>query len=117
MAKTVGPLFSLHASGSVGGVLTYVCGTIVQKMKLRKEKEPSESQEDNQTKWKEGCEVWSGNPSIKPEWKVFLGWVASSDECPVEAPEMANGFQLFMMFYMKEGPDGWPNYPSPPPTD
>jgi len=114
MAKIVAPLFSLAASGTIADLITYVCGHYVKKKNWNSDPKPSDKQKENQTKWAEGCIIWQGLRIDKEKWKAFLKVLKTDRECAVKIEYLGNGFQLFMKFYMDEGPDGWPNYPLPP---
>lgn len=114
MAKTIGPLFSLAASGSIANLITYVCGHYAKKKQKKPTKEKSQPQEEIMTKWKDGCGVWQTSQENKDEWGEFLQLLRTDKECAVKLVYTASGFQLFMSFYMKDGPGGWPNYPHPP---
>ena len=114
MAKVTGPLFSLVASGSIGETITYVCGHYAKKKQDETKKPKTEPQEERMTKWKSGCAEWQTSQENKDEWDVFLQLLRTDKDCSVKLIYTASGFQLFMSFYMKEGVDGWPNYPNPP---
>ena len=114
MATVVGPLLSLSASGTIGDVITFVCGHYVRKAEGKKFADPSAAQSNNQNKWKAGCVVWQALAGNKDLWKALVEAVQQSGQCPARESYELNGFQLFMSFYMDLGPDGWPNYPLPP---
>ena len=114
MVKVVSPLFSLAASGSIGGVITYVCGKFGRSKQTNPTGGPSVAQEDNQNKWSEGCAAWQLLGVDKSKWSVFFKRLQTDEECATKISYLANGFQLFMCFYMSFGPGGWPNYPLPP---
>lgn len=114
MVKVVAPLFSIAASGTIGDVLTYVCGLYARKAEGAKPLEFSEEQAKNRTKWSTGCEVWGSEENDQRKWREFVKLISQSEECPTRFKYYMTGFQTFMSFYMDLGPDGWPNYPQPP---
>jgi len=114
MAKVTGPLFSLAASGSIGGIITYVCGHFAKKKEGEKTEDASEAQLEIEMKWSEGAAVWQSLGENKEFWNEFHKVLWATPECAVNISHIVNGYQLFMSFYMKYGPDGWPGYPLPP---
>ena len=76
--------------------------------------QPSAAQDARQTKWAAGCYAWSSTQDIWRYWQRFHMWIAARDECDVDTARAANGFQCWMIYYMKKGPGGWGEYPYPP---
>ena len=114
MVKIVGGMFSLSASGTYANAITYVCGEFLRMSQRKELSAGSSRQRKNQTKWKEGTEVWGSPACKKIDWKIVFELIVKSEKCPLEIKTWMNGFQVFMMYYMKKGPGGWVNYPNPP---
>ena len=114
MPKVTGPLFSFSASGTVGGVITFVCGLYARMAAQKREFTPSDGQVVVQTKWSDGCKVWQSGGNNKDLWSKFVKLVKESGECDIRYAFYMTGFQTFMSFYMTYGVDGWSNYPLPP---
>jgi len=139
MALLVGPMMSLIARGSIGQALTFKCGHIAAKKKVSKDLRPDEYS-GQQQRFADGAEVWSRTLTFETKQ---LWWAAGVGEyfdlrCnpqivalpfaavhPIMGPTLAlvgpymvscRGYDLWMSWYLTLGPNGWPNYPAPPPT-
>jgi len=138
MARVVGPLYSLQASGSFGDLITYKCGTIACKKK-KESKFYSNKFNQQREKFKAGAEVWRsirgfgallawGSVGIVDRYNLMCNHVPVALALfgilnPIDlvtlypAAVLISGYQLFMSYYLTFGEDGWPNYPFPPPGD
>lgn len=137
MARVVGPLMSLSASGTLKKTITYRCGEFVHKIK-NKPKNFSEEFEAQQEKFKAAAFLWSETLTSeeKAAWKrkaLFDRFNVICNHIAVALPLVAvlspvsfmtmmglagtwvSGYDAWMSFYLTLGPYGWPNYPAPPP--
>lgn len=114
MARIVGPLMSLSATGTIKETLTFVCGTFARMAMSPKKKEFTEKQTGQQTKFSDGCAVWNTIRGHHLEWHLFSEWVKDTGFCDVSLSRTMTGFQVFMAYYLQNGVNGWQNYPYPP---
>jgi hypothetical protein len=120
MAKVKGPLHSEKASGKLGDVLLFVCGTYVKMQDAKNwssggEKEPTESQSEQQAKFEQGARLWSKTLTklTKENWTAFKKILKTKDVCTAQLYLMS-GYSLWQSYFCKFGVDGWLNYPDPP---
>lgn len=105
MAKVTGPLFSMVASGTLAGTITYVCGHFarIKNELLTSAKEMPAGQQD---KFLEAVAVWnslSGN--VKDDWRNFGKIVRDSKVC-VSLDYYLTNYQLFLSYYLTWGKNG-----------
>lgn len=138
MATVKGPLFSQKASGDFGKTIQFRCGKFVllkPKIRIIAEDTKLTSQ---QIKFQDGARIWSLflTPGQKSNWESFAksvrhakGWFTLY--IPLGGIEIRigekkewkeciqnggfNGFQYFESCYLRFGPNGWVDYPNPPP--
>lgn len=137
MARVTGPMFSLGASGSIKGALTYKCGQFVTKKKPKRKLESSELS-DQQLLFQSGSDIWSKGltEGQRMLWRVKgifdtlnvmchhgvaalpLLFVLQPVGTLVALPLgiVTKGYEAWMSFYLTLGSGGWPNYPGPPPS-
>lgn len=139
MATLVGPMMSVIARGSIANAVTIKCGRVMAKKKTKKDLRADELSEQ-QKLFKDGAAVWSED--LTDEVKKAWFWVGVRNvfdlRCnpqlmalpflgilPMAAPLVPigmifklgiNGYDLWMSYYLTLHADGWPNYPSPPPS-
>ena len=114
MAKVFAPLLSLGATGTFAGIVNFVCGKYVRRVG-RVSFKMTEARSENQTKWSDGCEVWSTLDSFEKEvWTGFTKWIMDPSHCNVHENYPRNGFATFMIFWMEFGSGGWNSFPLPP---
>lgn len=114
MVRISNPMFSQTASGDLAGAIQFVCGQFVKK-KPEKKDFPSEGQEDQRGHFREGAVQWSLvlDIVVKTRWKNFVKKIKKSDVC-MEHEYNMSGYNVWMIYWLKYGLDGWPNYPNPP---
>jgi len=114
MAKVIGPLFSMQASGTLAGTITYVCGHFARKAKVILD--DSQVMPEGQTlKFMYAVKTWNYlSGQIKQDWKDFGKIVKESKQC-IEYELKLTGYQLFLSYYLTFGEDGWKSYPEPGP--
>lgn len=136
MVKVVGPMFSLGASGSFSNDVTFQCGEVLRKKKFTN-KLRNDWLNEQQQNFQMGAYRWSHELSAetKAKWALFgivdtlnvmcdhyalalpfLGLVAI-EALPVSVLGVIwmTKYDLYMSYYLTLGPNGWPNYPDPPP--
>jgi len=138
MAKVKSPLMSKKASGNFGKVLQFRCGKFLVFRKKIKEKESTPGENLQREKFKDGVDVWkniltteqrnlweSFAKSVRHELGYFtlnvpfgpiyvqIGRKEKWKECIQTGGY--NGYQYFLCCYLRFGPDGWNDYPNPPP--
>jgi hypothetical protein len=114
MARVKGPLFSNAASGDFAKTIQFVCGHFVrQKPKVNDPKTLEQSRQ--REKFLEGAEVWLTELSEhnKTQWHLFKEVVSTKDAC-IKAKMYMTGYNCWMLYWLRFGRDGWPNYPQPP---
>jgi hypothetical protein len=138
MATLVGPMMSVVARGSIGNAITFKCGTVAAKKKIKKNLRSDQLSEQQQL-FKDGAAVWSEDLSDEVQKEWFLVGVRNVFDLrcnpsllalpflgilPLAAPLIGvaalwklgiNGYDLWISYYLTLGANGWPNYPSPPP--
>ena len=114
MAKLEGPLFSQSASGEIGKAIQFVCGHF-SRAKPNYPMDSSSYQDDQRAKFLQGANIWSKELSenTKTNWRSFRETLLTSDRC-VEMPFNTSGYNLWQLYFLKYGKDGWNNYPNPP---
>ena len=114
MVKLKGPLFSQSASGEIGKAIQFVCGHFAR-AKPDIPPPSTEQQKTQQARFLEGANIWSETLSdnIKENWKDFKKIIISNDKC-VGMPYNTSGYNLWQLYYLKYGVDGWVDYPNPP---
>lgn len=114
MVKVKGALFSEHASGNFGKAIQFICGKFA---KSTGEHPPpsAEAQKKQQTKFLEGANIWSNTLSSqqKQQWKNLKELIISKDRC-IGMPYNTSGYNLWQLYFLKYGVDGWEDYPNPP---
>ena len=115
MAKAVAPLFSLKASGDLGPI-QYACGRFVKKKQRAEESEPTAPQGEQRAKFLEGADKWSNVLSLtnRGNWTGFFVAIKNSKEC-ASVDYLMSSYNLWMLYWLKFGENGWTNYPDPPP--
>ena len=114
MPKVVAPLFSVVATGLLGGSIDYVCGLYARSTPSQTEVPPSADQSLRRSKFLAGVAVWQGLGVQKLLWNDFYQWLATDPNCNANLFGIVNGYNAFMSLYLKLGPGGWPEYPLPP---
>ena len=139
MALLIGPMMSMIARGSIGGALTFKCGHIAAKKKFKNNLRSYELSEQQKI-FQDGAEVWSTKLSFEIKqlwWATGVGeyfdlrcnpqimalpfaacWPILNATLLIVGPYMVScrGYDLWMSWYLTLGPNGWPNYPLPPPA-
>lgn len=138
MAKVNSPLFSQKASGTFGKILQFRCGRFVLLKPRKIKEEGTEGQNFQRELFKNGAKVWKNvlTPEQREKWENFAksvrheyGWFTIStplgpifvrigektewEKCIIRAH--FNGYQYFQSCYLRFGPNGWDDYPNPPP--
>jgi hypothetical protein len=135
--KVKAPLFSKKASGKFGKELLFRCGKFVVMQSKKERDDESIGQNTQRKKFEDGAAVWSLTLTAegKSAWNNFAKSVRqaqgyfdiSTPFGPIyvqpglkkdwkECIETAgfSGYQYFICCYLRFGPDGWNDYPSPP---
>ena len=114
MVVVKGPLFSEHASGNFGKAIQFICGKFA---KATQNRPPPTAikQREQQTKFLEGANLWSNVLLFqqKQKWNDLKELIISKDRC-IRAPSNLSGYNLWQLYFLKHGVDGWENYPNPP---
>ena len=114
MAVVVAPLLSVDASGMIGGTLEYKCGATVAAKKRANPGRDNEDFSDQQLLFRAAANVWNGlHIAVKQAWRKSGWWLPPSRELH-GALVFISGYQCWMSYYLKFGPDGWGDYPNPP---
>lgn len=112
MAKVVAPLFSLKATGTLAGAITFVCGQYAR-MAERKENEKKQGNENQMAKFTLGAEHWQALPDgTKKLWNDFYKEILSSEQC-LNITYDLSGYNMWMIYWLKFGENGWADYPLP----
>lgn len=116
MTKVTGACFSLSASGNLGGVIEYSCG---ERAAVSKRSDPGRDNlpfNEQQDKFKAGTGVWNTlSEEEKEDWRLTSWWVGG-EKGPHAQPFLVEGYQAFMSYYLRYGPNGWPDYPAAGPV-
>ena len=114
MVKVTGALFSLHASGTFGKAITFVCGQFAR----RKEGGGGTGKKGNpvqMAKFKAGAAMWKTLPfGVTNNWNHFYKAILESSVC-VSVTFDLSGYDMWMLYWLKFGDHGWPDYPNPGP--
>jgi hypothetical protein len=114
MVKVTAPMLSLRASGTIGNAITFVCGQFAK----RHEGSAGSGQKGNpvqMAKFSAGAAMWkSFSTGIKNLWNDFYKTLLSSGKC-VSVTYDLSGYDMFMLYWLKFGDHGWPDYPNPGP--
>ena len=114
MAKVIAPLFSLAASGTLAGAITFVCGKSARRARLAL-KRSEEGPTSQNSLFAEAAAAWSSQtPQTKEQWSVF-GKIVKDDRACIGLEYYLSGYQLFISYYMEFGVNGWADYPLPGP--
>lgn len=139
MAKVIGPLMSVQASGTLKDTITFRCGEFVHKKK-KKTTKLNEAALEKQEEFKVAAFLWSEvlTAEQKLAWKsrvlidrfnvICNHWaVALPLVCALYplagammlglGPVWISGYDAWMSYYLTLGEYGWPNYPAPPPFE
>ncbi len=114
MAKIKKPLMSVAASGNFAQTIQFICGRFVRGIPAA----PSDrttNQEVQNEKFLEGATTWTNILSFatKNKWRSFVKIVKQQPQC-VETTLPISGYNLWQLYYVKFGPEGWEEYPDPP---
>ncbi len=114
MAKVTGALFSLHASGTLGGAITFVCGQFAR----RHENTAGKDKKGNpvqMAKFKAGAQKWQTlSDEIQATWQAFYKALLASPVC-INVTYDLSGYDIWMLYWLKFGENGWAQYPLPGP--
>ncbi len=106
MAKLFGPLMSLDAKGTIGGVLTYSknqFGAWVRRIVKRRDPE-TPAQKSQRQLFKDAIQIWIGeSPTVRYAWSLFARDKSDS------------GFCLWQKTYLLNKGPFWSLYPWVPP--
>ena len=124
------------ASGKFGKFLVFRCGKFVRATPRLSSENPSGAQMAQRELFLDASTAWSNDVSSfqKNLWKQFainvnkhngmmllhfpgfdIPWQIGQKDYDVCIETVGwNGYQYFSSCYMKFGPGGWPEYPSPP---
>lgn len=114
MAKVTNPLHSSRASGDFAKAIQYVCGRFAR-MKPRVNDPETELQTTQRSIFTQGAIKWSKvlTRDMKNNWKESAGILLKTKNC-LEVEYPLTGYNLWMLYWLKFGEDGWVNYPNPP---
>ena len=74
MAKLKGPLMSISATGTVGGIITYTAGkkSNTAKAKKKRKDRPTKAQIDTRRAWQYGWAFWNSmTPAERLDWTTY----------------------------------------------
>jgi len=114
MAKVKNPLHSKIASGDFAASIQFVCGHFVRE-KTKPGNAETMPQGEQRSKFFQGANKWSHefDKETKEKWKLFKSAMLLSKDC-IRGVFFMNGYNLWMLYWLKFGENGWTHYPNPP---
>lgn len=114
MAIVDKPLFSLAASGDLAKSIQFICGHFLRQ-KPDSPDPQSAKQIKQRTKFTDGADMWSNTLSqdTKKNWGSIKKRISGDDWC-LKSLFGISGYNIWMLYWLKFGENGWKNYPNPP---
>ncbi len=85
-------------------------------MAERKENPNKTGNEAQMEKFTNGAAKWKALPGATKEiWNAFYKEILTSEKC-LNITYDLNGYNMWMLYWLKFGEDGWPDYPLPGPA-